>query len=82
MAQLAYSNETFSHSGPIAIYRAKSDAGSDLEFAFCANCGSPLFKFTSKAADVVFVNAGSLDDPTIFEPQHEVFGASRLPWDG
>ncbi|NNE81113.1 MAG: GFA family protein [Silicimonas sp.] len=81
LPQLAVRAADFSPSGPVAIHRATSDAGSDLEFAFCGSCGSPLFKVTSKRPDLVFVMAGSLDDARDFEVQHEVYEAARQPWD-
>ena len=79
--QLAFPEEAFEFSGPVAFHGRQSDAGNDLQFAFCSQCGSPLFKYTSKLIDVVFVTAGSLDDPTIFTVRYKGFEDSRLPWD-
>jgi hypothetical protein len=67
--------------GPIKTHCRKSEAGNDLMIGFCSDCGSPLFKTTSRASDKTFVTAGALDDPTIFSDSKRVYEDSRQPWD-
>lgn len=81
LPQLAVAQDAFTSAGPIKSYGQKSASGNDLKFDFCSVCGSPLFKTTSMASDLVFVNAGSLDDPSTFEIGRKVFETSRQPWD-
>jgi hypothetical protein len=73
--------DNFSRAGPVKLFYSTSDAGSDLVLGFCSECGSPIFRTTSKAPDLVFIAAGSLDDPASFEPGRKVFEGSRHPWD-
>ncbi|WP_425607373.1 GFA family protein [Roseibium sediminicola] len=81
LPQLAMPKDTFSYSGEIKTYQGKSASGNDLEFSFCSDCGSPMFKTTSMAPELVFVYAGSLDDPTQFADPQKVYEDARQPWD-
>jgi hypothetical protein len=47
---------------------------------FCSNCGSPIYSAVDAAPDVVYVKAGTLDDPSWLEPNIEVFTRSAMPW--
>jgi hypothetical protein len=49
--------------------------------AFCGDCGSPLFGLPGSAPEMVTLRAGSLDDPSVFRPAHNIFTASAQPWD-
>ena len=79
--QLALDRAGFAVEGPLKIYHATSDSGFALEFGFCGDCGSPLTKTTARAESLIFVYAGSLDDPTLFTDPKPVFEAGRQPWD-
>ncbi len=82
LPQYVVKRETVTMSGPLKTHQLKSDAGNNLELGFCGDCGSPIYKTTSLKSDVMFICVGSLDDPTIFSPEHKVYEASRQPWDG
>jgi hypothetical protein len=51
--------------------------------AFCTDCGSLLTggENTQRATGVVGVTAGSLDDPSWFQPQMDIFVSDAQPWD-
>jgi len=66
--------------GAATFHSLVADSGHTARRAFCAACGSPLFASTSARADVVAIRAGSLDDPSWFHPQAEVWVASAQPW--
>ena len=67
--------------GEPKVYTRTADSGHTARRAFCAECGAPLFASTSARRDLVGIRAGSLDDPSWFEPQAEVWAASAQPWD-
>ncbi len=79
--QFAVKRATVVKSGPIKIFRLKSDSGNDVELGFCSACGSPIYKTTTAAPELMFFFTGSLDDPTAFGGAHKVYEASRQPWD-
>ena len=59
----------------------RAESGNTAQRAFCGECGSPLFASSSARSEFVGIRAGSLDDPSWFEPQAEVWTASAQPWD-
>ena len=61
--------------GEPAIYRSSPVATR----GFCAQCGSPLY-YDGDAEPTWSVTVGSLDDPSIFKPDHHYGIESRLPW--
>jgi hypothetical protein len=66
---------------PPKYYEVVSSSGNSATRAFCGRCGSPLFAFTSARVDFVGVRAGSLDDPSWFQPTADVWITSGQPWD-
>jgi hypothetical protein len=69
----------------IKIYKDKNtDSGSELERAFCTDCGSNLYirNITDpKMSMNVVVCGGSVDDNfKTFVPQSELFGHRRHGW--
>ena len=79
--QFAVKRDAISRSGPLQTYDIKADSGHDVEFGFCRECGSPIYKTTTRLPDVVFFFAGSLDDPTLFDGSMKVYEERRQPWD-
>lgn len=71
----------FSVTGSVKVHHAVSDSDNALEFGFCGDCGSPLFRNPAIAQSVTFVPAGSLDDPAALSVTKNVFEDRRLPWD-
>ena len=62
-------------------YSLTADSGHTAHRAFCGDCGAPLFASSSARRDFIGVRAGSLDDPSGFKPQAEVWTVSAQPWD-
>jgi hypothetical protein len=56
--------------------------GSGLKFrrGFCAKCGSPVSAHWPEVARVQMVQVASLDDPSIFDPQTELWLSRSHPW--
>jgi hypothetical protein len=62
-------------------YSSRADSGHTAHRAFCGECGAPLFASSSARGDFIGIRAGSLDDPSWFKPQAEVWTASAQSWD-
>ncbi len=62
-------------------YMAKSDAGNEIARVFCGECGSPLYVQVSTRPDIVGLRVGTLDDPSVFRPEADIFVKSAQPWD-
>ena len=48
---------------------------------FCAECGTPLFAASSARPKFIGIRAASLDDPTWFTAEADVWVGSAQPWD-
>lgn len=81
LPQLAVPSDQFVPLGKIKTYRTKSEAGNTVEVSFCGECGSPMFKSTSKIPDVRFLCAGSLAEDLVDTPFQKVFEDCRRVWD-
>ncbi|WP_394356717.1 GFA family protein [Sedimentitalea todarodis] len=81
LPQIAVPTDQFAAEGKLRTYQTNSESGNVVEVAFCGECGSPLFKSTSKMPDVRFLCAGSLDDDLVNEPFQRVYEESRRVWD-
>ncbi len=71
----------FKLTGSPKLYERGADSGGEVSNAFCQKCGTPLYCLTTSMPDIVFVRAGSLNDPSRFTPQMVVFSESGYPWD-
>jgi hypothetical protein len=49
--------------------------------AFCGECGSPLFASSSARLEMTGIRAASLDDPSWFRAERDVWTGSAQPWD-
>jgi hypothetical protein len=67
--------------GQLRTYEKSADSGRTAARSFCPTCGSPIMFQTSGLPDVIFLTAGSLDDPAAFGPSMVVFTESAQPWD-
>ena len=79
--QFAVKRDTVTKSGPLKMYQFISDAGNEMELGFCGECGSPIYKTSAQAPELIFLFVGSLDDPTKFSPDARIYEDRRQPWD-
>ncbi|MBX2879707.1 MAG: GFA family protein [Granulosicoccus sp.] len=80
-AQFAINASSVVISGDVKTYELTSDAGNQVQSAFCEKCGSPMYKTTSMAPELIVFHAATLNNPEIFEPQMVVYSSEGLPWD-
>lgn len=79
--QIAVARADAEHWGLTKVFNATSDKGNALEFGFCGECGSPLYKTTEMARDLIFFYVGALDNPAAIPQAKPVFEDSKQPWD-
>jgi hypothetical protein len=48
--------------------------------SFCRDCGTPMAFQSEQMPGEIHLLIGTLDDPSRFEPQVEVFCKEKLPW--
>ncbi len=64
--------------GQLRFYSTRSLKGGDHKRGFCSECGS---RITGSPSEKIGILAGSLDDPTWFQPTMEIFACDVQPWD-
>jgi hypothetical protein len=61
-------------------YWTVSAKGRRVARLFCQRCGTPLFARNEKHPQYLAVKVGSLDDPSVFRPQANIWTKSAQPW--
>jgi hypothetical protein len=69
--------------GEPRYYLTLSDAGGRHKRGFCPQCGSRLTAAENPEANKGFIGiaAASLDDPSWFKPEMDIWTADAQPWD-
>jgi hypothetical protein len=67
--------------GTLRFYASPSEAGGETHRGFCAECGSPIAGKPDAAPQLVAIRVASLDDPSGFTPQMDVWTSDAHPWD-
>lgn len=62
-------------------YVTRSDSGNDIARVFCGACGAPLYVQVLTRPDLIGLRVTSLDDPSWFRPDANIFTKSAQPWD-
>ena len=71
----------FSVSGQVTWFEKKADRGPTMRRGYCRFCGSPLILMNEATPHLRILYAGSLDDPSWFVPEKDIYTASAQPWD-
>jgi len=67
--------------GECSEHRTVAESGNVATREFCGACGTPLFARSSARPEVLGVKAASLDDPSWFAAEADVWIGSAQPWD-
>jgi len=63
------------------FHASPSEAGGKTHRGFCSDCGSPVVVKTDSAPDIMAIRTASLDDPSWFNSQMDVWISDAHPWD-
>jgi len=66
--------------GQVKTYWSTADSGATVGRSFCEACGTPLFAAPQDNAPFVAVKVGTLDDPSRFKPQLDIWRSAAQPW--
>jgi len=67
--------------GELRYHKVVGQGGKAIGRGFCPNCGSQVTVKLERLPDILGLQAGSLEDPSIYRPAMDVFTASAQPWD-
>ncbi|MEM7466769.1 MAG: GFA family protein [Pseudomonadota bacterium] len=71
----------FEMTGRPTYYVKQSDAGNTVERGFCGECGSPVTILEPHRPKLIFLHAGSLDEPNQHQPTMDIFASRANHWD-
>jgi hypothetical protein len=72
---------SFKVTGKPNSYTVQGTSGLKTTRHFCPTCGSLLFGMADMAPESVSVYVGTLDDPSVFQPETILFTRNRPAWD-
>lgn len=75
-----FPTDAMSVEGETRDYRSVADSGNAMHRRFCPVCGTHLFSEAEARPHLVFVRAGTLDDPNIVQPAMTIWTSSAPRW--
>ena len=75
-----FKTESFTVHGLTHDYSSIADSGNVVHRQFCPTCGTPLFSTAEARPHLIFVRAGSLDDPEIARPAMTIWTVQAPSW--
>jgi hypothetical protein len=72
--------ESVSIDGPLSDFQSVADSGNNMHRKFCANCGTHLFSEAESRPHLIFIRAGTLDDPEIARPAVTIWTSQAPSW--
>ena len=67
--------------GSPRYHATPSEAGGQTRRGFCPECGAPILVKPDAASQIVAIRTASLDDPSGFNPQVEMWISDAHAWD-
>jgi hypothetical protein len=77
---VCFPREAVAVEGETRDYRSVADSGNVMHRRFCPKCGTPLFSEAEARPHLIFVRAGSLDDPEIAKPAATIWTSAAPTW--
>ncbi len=65
--------DAFTHAGAVQRWRKRADSGRELDIARCVTCGTRLWHEPLSSPALVFIAAGTLDDPSWAIPTSHIW---------
>jgi hypothetical protein len=75
-----FPTEALTIQGELTDFQSTADSGSKMHRRFCRVCGTPLFSEAESRPHLIFVRAGTLDDPEVARPAATIWTAQAPTW--
>jgi hypothetical protein len=72
--------EAITIEGELADFQCIADSGSKMHRRFCCVCGTQLFSAAESRPHLIFVRAGTLDNPEVAQPAATIWTAQAPIW--
>jgi hypothetical protein len=77
---VCFPTEQFKVQGALSDYASVADSGNAMHRRLCPHCGTHLFSEAEARPHLVFVRAGTLDDPEWAKPSATIWTSSAPSW--
>jgi hypothetical protein len=77
---VCFATESFKITGELKDYRSTADSGNVMHRGFCPSCGTPVTSTAEARPHLVFVRAGTLDDPALATPDATIWTSAAPEW--
>ena len=77
---VCFPSENLEVSGTPVIYTSIADSGNTMRRHFCGHCGTSLFSAADARPHLIFVRAGTLDDPGGITPGGTIWVSQAPAW--
>lgn len=67
--------------GAVSYFTSLGSSGKPIHRGFCPSCGSQLFGRLERVPGMMSIRAGTLDDPTQFQPTLHIHASQAVPWE-
>jgi hypothetical protein len=67
--------------GTPKTYSCAGESGGDVTRHFCGECGGRLYTTGDMPGEITILQAGSLDDPNVIEPESVIYMKDAPKWD-
>lgn len=81
MPVIGFPQSAVTVTGEVTYFERRGDSGKGASEGFCPRCGARLFARADVLDGIILVQAGNLDDPSVFKPQFDMYAASAQVWD-
>ena len=76
----AFPTDSISITGELKTFSSVADSGNPMRRRFCPECGTHLFSEAVSRPHLIFVRAGTLDDPEIARPAVTIWTSAAPSW--
>jgi hypothetical protein len=81
LAIMIVPTSSFTVTGNYKEFITVAASGNAMHRAFCPECGTSLFVRNSGFPEVRPISAVTLDDPSIYKPEKDIWVSDAQPWD-
>jgi hypothetical protein len=77
---LAFPTDSVRISGELRDYASTADSGNHMRRGFCPTCGTPVTSAAEERPHLLFIRAGTLDDPDLMGPEVAIWTSAAPRW--
>lgn len=79
-ANVCFPSDAVTITGEVRYHRSVADSGNVMQRGFCPVCGTPLTSAAESRPHLLFIRAGTLDDPDLIGPQATIWTSQAPTW--